>query len=551
MELGSSTHWKMYKISFLQLVSQDCLPWRYRVRIALDLALILELIAGDNDSSHRVLTWQSVRIDEHWHAYYKPTIIEMERHDTPKNNVTEYGVILALLITGGKYITIGTQSSFFESSVSENILPGCHPMLEALCYQCHGYDLQPNASQIVEELQALIDMHSAGVCSNVSIPVDDRVDINDSQFWAHPDDLTLPVSIQRELVARFDTSRSSSNDTKNKITEDDAEESTKTLHREKNISSPSNTSESDSSPLIYFVGPINSTQIYSHSESYRHHGLSELTTSSADGTATTLSSGSSVESSTTDIHTNIPHSIDAQRQCKLIDLQPRLYSPIPKSATTQKSQHMKKNHPPGFGLQLPSPQKPILYPPGQPSLSATSHGLVHEQYLHGVSPSKKVTTALHAPPISPTSLRSPKLQLSRSMHNTTALHASQINPTSLCSPKLQLSRSMHHTNEQHNDNMLNMTAEPESSAVMALIKAQERFLVILDRITEQANDPTCMNSSPSSQLTLELASQQLQIFEDTVGPVNVQAAGEYQYVASPDDSYLSYTYASEADEEHK
>tara|TARA_B110000090_G_scaffold186802_1_gene215824 strand:+ start:246 stop:734 length:489 start_codon:yes stop_codon:yes gene_type:complete len=161
-------------ISFLELIRIESLTWRYRVRLGWNLSSILRLLhvqieeeKENEGSAVGLLTYRSVYLDENYAAFFRRDRVNFRRKKDKTQNFEEdvwnLGVILSLIVTGGSSLEIipplapasTEEAKELEVAISKRILPGCHPLLEALVYQCLSFENVPTALQCAEELQMM------------------------------------------------------------------------------------------------------------------------------------------------------------------------------------------------------------------------------------------------------------------------------------------------------------------------------------------------------------------------------------------------------------
>jgi hypothetical protein len=269
--------------SFLKLISCKVLPWRYRISIAADLATILELIhQGSEDNRHK-LSCSDVRIDQAYRAYYKIDELNMNTETNLwEYEMLQFGLILCLIITGGSIeVDVDVEqnglSEVDELAISKLILPGCHPLLEAIVYQCLDIpEERPRACDVASELKQLLATHCPpGICSTLSLKLDDsdEDDINDDDESKNESDLEsvectqtgtnriLPIHIQEALQEILDTttatSISNSNDTTGEVIGIDTGMNGGTLSSSSSSSSSSSDDDDDEDCIVTTSTSIN------------------------------------------------------------------------------------------------------------------------------------------------------------------------------------------------------------------------------------------------------------------------------------------------------
>ena len=160
-------------LTFLRLCQQEVIPWRFRVRLALDLATTLAVLHQSSDfcstpvrasSTQQRLDWHRVRIDDvHWRAYFR-TSGKHESQTEPtkeRENIFHFGIILCTLMTGGKHPAsfLNPNGDLLNEAVIEaSVLPGCPALLEALAYSCCNINVnrRPAAKHVAETLSMLL-----------------------------------------------------------------------------------------------------------------------------------------------------------------------------------------------------------------------------------------------------------------------------------------------------------------------------------------------------------------------------------------------------------
>ncbi len=196
----------MKSVSFRYLIELEILPWRYRIGLAFDLGLILKLVQEEKfirfEINHR-----TVEIDSQWRAYFHSNGKKRDILRDPVKEMREFGLILALLITGGRLTPENMQEpSNLKVTVSQNLRPGCSIELVDLCYRClNPSEPRITPAQVVNELDALLDMHCpAGFSAYGSREAELAWDENQGYYWANNgDDLTIPDSLKTELQSHF------------------------------------------------------------------------------------------------------------------------------------------------------------------------------------------------------------------------------------------------------------------------------------------------------------------------------------------------------------
>ena len=161
------------------------------------------------ENPHTVLTTASVKIDPHFHAYYKQSLVGGEQCASldilELTDMLHFGLQLAFIITGGAFPD-GTTCS--EENLAPYVLPGCHALLEALAVQCcdEQAEQRPSAVQVVHELRQLLDDFRD---TGLTLTLDEDLFPDSSQGHAEaptdvyesPDDRTLPPSVRASSLS--------------------------------------------------------------------------------------------------------------------------------------------------------------------------------------------------------------------------------------------------------------------------------------------------------------------------------------------------------------
>ena len=134
------------------------LPWRFRVRLALDIASTLAMMHADSlphqtkASLQQQLCWTCVCIDSvHWRAYIRTAhkgdaLLSLKRpamsvQQQEQEHVFQLGIVLCCLISGGAdpssfLVSDKLPTSINERALQEKVLHGCPAILEALALMC-------------------------------------------------------------------------------------------------------------------------------------------------------------------------------------------------------------------------------------------------------------------------------------------------------------------------------------------------------------------------------------------------------------------------------
>lgn len=187
---------------------RDCLklpiPWKLRVRIALDVAWGIAFL-HEQDILHRDIKTSNVLIDSKWRAltcdmsfachrssptkmdyscgtdaYMSPEVILAMDCDK-SSDIFSFGVLLCAIITDKEPSTEfmnRTAKEMFrvnEKEVRDNILDGCPPLLECLAFQCCDSEesLRPGIFNCIEDLESiLLDLGGSDFIFEIDKPRD-------------------------------------------------------------------------------------------------------------------------------------------------------------------------------------------------------------------------------------------------------------------------------------------------------------------------------------------------------------------------------------------
>lgn len=173
--------------SLRECLKLPLIPWKLRVRMALDIAWGLEFL-HDNGIVHRDVKTSNVLVDSKWRAlicdmsfachrysstrmdyscgteaYMSPEIILAMDCDI-SSDVFSFGIILCSIITGQEpsadflHRSAKTMFEINKEEVRESLIAGCPESLEALAYQCCETEpmSRPVIAQCIEELEAIL-----------------------------------------------------------------------------------------------------------------------------------------------------------------------------------------------------------------------------------------------------------------------------------------------------------------------------------------------------------------------------------------------------------
>jgi serine/threonine protein kinase len=175
------------KGSLRSCLKSTYMPWKLRVRLALDVAWGLVFL-HENNIMHRDVKTGNVLVDRHWRAKLCDMAFACHRSSPVKMKLTcgteefmapeislaydcdlpadifSFGIMLCEIMTGKEpgheFLFRKAQTKFEvrEDEIRNHLLPDCPEGLEALAYQCCDSEprRRPNILQVIEELETVL-----------------------------------------------------------------------------------------------------------------------------------------------------------------------------------------------------------------------------------------------------------------------------------------------------------------------------------------------------------------------------------------------------------
>jgi len=210
-------------LTFLWLCQQTVLPWRFRVRLALDLASTLSMLhAGQESRQQLPLDLSCVKIDTvHWRAYLSPArgcaeLQQQQEEQQEQEHIFQLGLMICALITGGvnpasflKSSSSNATKCLQESALESKVLGGCPAMLEALTLLCCSAvpSVRPTAHRAAEELsQLLSELCAPLVLDATGKAFAKRVGVTDDYSYLYSPQTYDPAQVGTALTPTPDSS---------------------------------------------------------------------------------------------------------------------------------------------------------------------------------------------------------------------------------------------------------------------------------------------------------------------------------------------------------